>query len=98
MQFGPMEDGGAKKVGRLERAIGIFEEGMPKDTIPLTLVAINLATHLPVAMASLWIKDGTEWPEKTPWMMDDLKPYCLGSLHVMCSGDWVCFLVMLTEQ
>ena len=41
---------------------------MQKDTIPLTLVVINLATDLPVAMGSLWIKDGTEWPEKTPWI------------------------------
>ncbi len=57
-----------KKDGSLERAISIFEGGMQKDTIPLTLVAINLATDLPVAMGSLWIKDGTEWPEKTPWI------------------------------
>lgn len=49
-----------KKDGSLERAISIFEEGMQKDTIPLTLVAINLATDLLVAMGSLWIKDGTE--------------------------------------
>ena len=57
-----------KKDGSLERAISIFEEGMQKDTIPLTLVAINLATDLPVAMGSLWIKDGNEWSEKTPWI------------------------------
>ena len=57
-----------KKDRSLERAISIFEEGMQKDTIPLTLVAINLATDLPVAMGSLWIKDGNEWSEKTPWI------------------------------
>ena len=60
--------GRSKKKGSLERAISIFEEGMQKDTMPLTLVAINLATDLPVAMGSLWIKDGTEWPEKTSWI------------------------------
>lgn len=63
-----MEDGVFKKNGSLERAISIFEKGMQKDEIPLTLVAINLATDLPVAMGSLWITDGTEWPEKTPWI------------------------------
>ena len=41
--------GGKKKDGSLKRAISIFKEGMQKDKIPLTLVAINLATELPVA-------------------------------------------------
>ena len=57
-----------KKDGSLERAISIFKKGMQKDELPLTLIAINLETDLPVAMGSLWEKDGTEWSEKTPWI------------------------------
>ncbi len=57
-----------KKEGSLDRAIRVFEKGAQKDNIPLTLIAINVETDLPVAMGSLWKTDGTEWPEKTPWI------------------------------
>ncbi len=57
-----------KKDGSLDRSISVFKKGMQKDKIPLTLIVINLETDLPVAMGSLWERDGTEWPEKTPWI------------------------------
>ena len=57
-----------KKNGSLERALNIFKTGAQTDQIPLTLITINLETDLPVAMGSLWETDGTEWPEKTPWI------------------------------
>ena len=57
-----------KTDGSLERAISVFKKGMQKDKLPLTLIVINLETGLPVAMGSLWEKDGTEWSEKTPWI------------------------------
>jgi len=57
-----------KTDGSLEQAISVFKKGMQKDKLPLTLIVINLETGLPVAMGSLWEKDGTEWSEKTPWI------------------------------
>jgi len=54
--------------GSLERAFEIFQNGSQKDNLPLTLVVINTETNLPVAMGSLWEKDGPEWPNKTPWI------------------------------
>lgn len=57
-----------KKDGSLDQAISVFKKGMQKDKLPLTLIVINLETDLPVAMGSLCDRDGTEWPEKTPWI------------------------------
>lgn len=57
-----------KKDGSLDQAISVFKQGMQKDRLPFTLIVINLETNLPVAMGSLWEKDGTEWSEKTPWI------------------------------
>lgn len=52
----------------LDRALEVFSQGAQKNAIPLTLVTINLESDLPVAMASLWERDGTHWPDKTPWI------------------------------
>lgn len=54
--------------GSLEFALQIFEQGAQKGRIPLTVVMINQATDLPVAMGSLWESDGTDWPDKSPWI------------------------------
>jgi len=52
----------------LDFALHVFEQGAQKGRIPLTVVMINQATYLPVAMGSLWESDGTDWPDKTPWI------------------------------
>ncbi|MDP2699305.1 GNAT family N-acetyltransferase [Thalassospira sp.] len=39
-----------------------------KDALPLTFLAINRETRLPIGMASLWPQDGTDWLDKTPWI------------------------------
>ena len=57
-----------KKDGSLDKALRIFKQSMHQDNLPLTLVMINQETHLPVAMGSLWEDDGTQWPDKTPWI------------------------------
>lgn len=57
-----------RKSGSLNFALHVFEQGAQKGRIPLTVVMINQATDLPVAMGSLWESDGTDWPGKTPWI------------------------------
>ncbi|MBC04833.1 GNAT family N-acetyltransferase [Thalassospira sp.] len=52
----------------LENARAYFAQCRQKDALPLTLLAINRETGLPIGMASLWPQDGTDWPEKTPWI------------------------------
>nr|WP_254869817.1 GNAT family N-acetyltransferase [Thalassospira sp. HF15] len=52
----------------LERVRGYFAQCCQKDDLPLTLLAINQETGLPIGMASLWPQDGTDWPDKTPWI------------------------------
>lgn len=54
--------------GSLERAINIFTKGAEKTTIPLTLIALNKQNGLPIAMGSLWEKDGDDWLEISPWI------------------------------
>ncbi len=57
-----------KKEASLERALTVFQEGAQVDQLPLTVIALNPETNLPVAMGSLWESDGDEWQDKTPWI------------------------------
>ena len=59
-----------KKDGSLERALKTFQDGAQKDALPLTLIALNEKNEMPVAMISLWEKDGTIWTDDviTPWI------------------------------
>jgi len=51
-----------------ERVRDYFAQCCQKDDLPLTLLAINRDTNLPVGMVSLWPQDGPGWPDKTPWI------------------------------
>ena len=57
-----------KETASLDNALKIFRQGAQKDAIPLTIVAINKNTGLPVAMGSLWESDGERWTDCTPWI------------------------------
>jgi GNAT superfamily N-acetyltransferase len=59
-----------KKGRTLEYVLGLFKAGAQKDKLPLTLVVLNDENDMPVAMASLWEKDGTIWTDDaiTPWV------------------------------
>ncbi|WP_168173393.1 MULTISPECIES: GNAT family N-acetyltransferase [unclassified Thalassospira] len=57
-----------KPDSKLENVRAYFAQCSQKDDLPLTLLAINRETGLPIGMASLWPQDGTDWPEKTPWI------------------------------
>ncbi len=57
-----------RKGANLENNLRIFKSSAQKNQIPLTLVAINKKTKLPIGMGSLWDQDGDEWPDKTPWI------------------------------
>jgi len=52
----------------LEKARAYFAQCCQKDDLPLTLLAINQDTNLPIGMISLWPRDGEGWPDKTPWV------------------------------
>ena len=52
----------------LERTQDYFAQCCQKDDLPLTLLAINRDTNLPVGMVSLWPQDGPGWSDKTPWI------------------------------
>ena len=57
-----------KKGATLEKSYKVFAGALQKEALPLTIVALNDETKLPVAMASLWEKDGQEWKAYTPWI------------------------------
>ncbi len=57
-----------KKDSNLEHALSFFQKCAQTNQVPLTLIIINKENNLPIAMGSLWKTDGTEWPDKTPWI------------------------------
>ena len=57
-----------KPHGSLERAIKHYKNALNTDKIPMTLVAIDTQTNLPIAMGSLVEQDGKDWAEHTPWI------------------------------
>lgn len=54
--------------GSFAKTLSHFQQGTQKDDIPLTLIAISNNNNLPVGMGSLWLKDGEEWPDLSPWI------------------------------
>ncbi|MGH1404667.1 MAG: GNAT family N-acetyltransferase [Alphaproteobacteria bacterium] len=57
------------KNASLDRALSRFQNGSQKNDLPLTVIAINDKTDLPVAMGSLWSSEDTEkWDDLTPWI------------------------------
>ncbi|HBS24570.1 MULTISPECIES: GNAT family N-acetyltransferase [Thalassospira] len=57
-----------KTKSSLENARAYFAQCSQKDGLPMTLLAINRDTNLPIGMISLWPQDGQKWPDKTPWI------------------------------
>lgn len=50
------------------RAKDRFTAGAQENDTPLTIIAIDTKTNCPIAMGSIWDKDGDEWPDLTPWI------------------------------
>lgn len=57
-----------KEDGSLDRALMRYSEGAQKGALPLTFIAVDKVTGLPIGMGSLWDNDGDEWSECTPWI------------------------------
>jgi GNAT superfamily N-acetyltransferase len=47
---------------------GFYASSAQKDQLPLTIIAINKETKLPIGTGALWNKDGDDWPQYTPWI------------------------------
>ena len=56
------------KDASLDLSLERFGQGAQKEGIPLTILAINEDTGLPVAMGSIWESDSDRWNEVTPWI------------------------------
>jgi GNAT superfamily N-acetyltransferase len=58
-----------KKGASLDGAVKALARSARKDGLPLSVVAMNEKTALPIAMATLRDKDGSEWPKVSPWVV-----------------------------